>query len=381
MVPMIFLMISILLGMICGGNIDKLFLILSGFLLYRYCFYKGQMWKDKYKQYLIGLLTGYLLVIVLILCLQYRVQDKDIAINYVENQKTAIVLVLEGEPATYNLPMAIKNFRQKNKLSFINLPFQLYKNKYNYSKISSINTDYYYDYFEEEIKKEMEYQYPIYIAYLYNRPYMKEVLQEAIQEGNDKLMIVPVLLSESKSFQLMNEVIKEVNPLQYKVKIKNSFPLWDSEALAQSFVDKISQQVNVKEKSRVGILLVGEHDLKDINSNQNIKQEILFKEKVKDLLIKEGYSEPQIRLTPLKAKEIHMQLERLFEYGIKEVVVMQVSSATENIENRMIISQAIDDAEVPQYVSINFSSGWLYNDTLILELVRRIQLLNIQNWD
>ena len=381
MIPMIFLMVSILLSLVSSGFLEKIFLICSGLLIYKYCISKGQKWKHKYRQYAAGLMVGYLLVIGLILFLQYRVKKEDIAINFVANNKTAVIVVLEGEPSTYNLPLAIKNFRQKNKWGLLSLPLNLYKNKYHYSKISSINTDYYYDYFEEELKKEMEYQYPIYIAYLYNRPYMKEVLQQAMKDGNDQLMIVPVLLTESRSFQLMNETIKEVNPMQYRVKIKNTFPLWDSEALAQSFVNKISEQVNVKEKSRVGILLVGEHDIEDANSKQNIKQEILFKEKIKDLLVKEGYSEPQIKLTPLKEKEISWQLERLFEYGIKEVVVMQVSSATENIENRLTISRGIADAEIPPHVSINFSSGWLYNDTLAVELVKRIQLLNMQNWD
>ncbi len=66
---------------------------------------------------------------------------------------------------------------------------------------------------------------------------------------------------------------------------------------------------------------------------------------------------------------------------MNQILIMQVLPGGEGIEMRhqleKILSQRNDDLKV----EFSQVSGWRYNDQLLLELAKRIELINLQKWD
>lgn len=371
----------IILVMVLNGLLQRIIMIAIFGLLIRLTLHWSH---EKYpvKKITLCLVSAYFLGTITLLLFQYNIDHQSMAINYVENNQTAVILIYEGEPPTYQLPYATRNLVQNNRLwEYPLLPLQLFRQKLLYESTNSLENHYYTDNFKQKLSNILGNNYQVYTGYLNNIPYVEEVIQQAIEEGNGKLIIAPVLLSESKSIDRIQQSILAVNPQQYRVKLKSTHPLWDSEGLAQSFVERIIQQIDYRYKSRTGVLLVGGSHQRGMEDQLHVKQEILFQEKVRDFLLAEGFQPQQVTRSFLNRKDIHSQLNLLMEQGVNQILIMQVLPGGEGIEMRhqleKILSQRNDDLKV----EFSQVSGWRYNDQLLLELAKRIELINLQKWD
>ncbi len=247
----------IILVMVLNGLLQRIIMIAIFGLLIKLTLHWSH---EKYpvKKITLCLVSAYFLGTITLLLFQYNIDHQSMAINYVENNQTAVILIYEGEPPTYQLPYATRNLVQNNRLwEYPLLPLQLFRQKLLYESTNSLENHYYTDNFKQKLSNILGNNYQVYTGYLNNIPYVEEVIQQAIEEGNGKLIIAPVLLSESKSIDRIQQSILAVNPQQYRVKLKSTHPLWDSEGLAQSFVERIIQQIDYRYKSRTGVLLVG----------------------------------------------------------------------------------------------------------------------------
>lgn len=371
----------IILVMVLNGLLQRIIMIAIFGLLIKLTLHWSH---EKYpvKKITLCLVSAYFLGTITLLLFQYNIDHQSMAINYVENNQTAVILIYEGEPPTYQLPYATRNLVQNNRLwEYPLLPLQLFRQKLLYESTNSLENHYYTDNFKQKLSNILGNNYQVYTGYLNNIPYVEEVIQQAIEAGNGKLIIAPVLLSESKSIDRIQQSILAVNPQQYRVKLKSTHPLWDSEGLAQSFVERIIQQIDYRYKSRTGVLLVGGSHQRGMEDQLHVKQEILFQEKVRDFLLAEGFQPQQVTRSFLNRKDIHSQLNLLMEQGVNQILIMQVLPGGEGIEMRhqleKILSQRNDDLKV----EFSQVSGWRYNDQLLLELAKRIELINLQKWD
>lgn len=342
----------------------------------------GKQDQFQFKKVFFGILLGYSLGLITLLVFQYSVDTEKIGTQYLENNNTAVVLILEGEPSTYQLPYILRNEILKGERWHMPiLPFKLFQQKLLYERSNSLQDSFYINDMKQKLERILGGEYRVYVGYLYNRPFVEEVLQEAMLDGNGRLIITPVLLSETESLSQINRTILEVNPQQYRVNIKSTNPLWDSDALAQSFVERILQQMNHKAYGKAGVVLVGGPYRKGMENILYVKQEILFQEKIRDLLIKQGFSQQQIRKSFLNKQDITREMELLMEQGVKEILIMQVSSRAEGIEMRNRLDKITDNKEFNGSIEISHVSGWRHNDQLLLELARRIELINLQKWN
>lgn len=381
MIQMFFFFFLIIMTLVLKGIFQRIFLFGAFLMLV------GVMsgWKKgsySLKKIILCGLSAYLLGIIALLLLQHNIKHEKLAVNYLENNQTAVILLYEGEPATYQLPYVTRNLIQSNRpWELPLLPLQLFRQKLLYESTNSLENAYYTNNFKQKLTNILGNGYTVYTGYLNNTPYVEEVIQQAMEEGNGRLIISPVLLSESHSLKRIYQGILSVNPQQYRVKIKNTNPLWDSEALARSFVERILQQIDYRYKSRIGVLLVGGDHQKGMETQLHVKQEILFQEKVRDILLIEGFDAQQVRRSLLNKKDIHYEMDLLMEQGVRQILIMQVSPSGEGVEMRHKLEKIIDQRDNDLGVEIGHVSGWRYNDQLLLELAKRIELINLQKWD
>ncbi|AOY77439.1 hypothetical protein [Clostridium formicaceticum] len=335
--------------------------------------------KINYKNIFMGAACGYLIIIVSLIYFRYIPKANYIATNYVSNQKTAIILVFQGEPTTYNTSLATKNFIENNSFWKVSiLPFILFKEKLTYEKIevaASVHDS--SRRFVNQLREELGEDYNIYPAYLANTPYLIETIDRAVQEGNQRIIVSPFLLTECRDFIGIVNQVKRLNLQQYNVEPRMVEALWNSEFIAKSFVNQTIQSTVSPHKQNVGILLIGPSVEKREVSFPHIKQDILFREKIKDYLIKEGYNNNKIKLTFLQKRDIHAAIEGLMEYGVGEIILFLATTDLQQMRHYLTVEKIIEGLEVPYSVNIHKVDPWRFNDAIAKELCRRILLRNL----
>ncbi|SDK40114.1 hypothetical protein [Natronincola ferrireducens] len=376
-----FITIIFTLALILNGVIERtLWVISTGLLSMTFITYKKNQYshKNNYKTVVMAIVLGYILTIGLLLGFQYSLEEIYIGRNYVPNNKTAIVVVFQGEPSTYNIPLAIKNVRQYNSLwSRMFLPFHLFKQKLNYEKIEGFSYIYQGTRLKHQLREALNEENNFYVAYLYDKPYLSDTINDVILEGNQKIIIAPVLLSETQDFINIQNKINKLNLQQYRIEVKNTGVLWNSELMAKSFVDQINHFKHSPHKHNIGIILIGEELKKGQENSPDIKQDLLFREKIREFLIRDGYNNNKISLTFFNKKNIHDEIHRLMEYGVGEIMLVPTSTTLQQISHQLILQQLPSNIEAPYTVMIHGIDPWSFNDTLGRELINRIHLLSL----
>ncbi|AKL95637.1 protoheme ferro-lyase [Clostridium aceticum] len=339
---------------------------------------KNNVYKDKTncKSLLKGIIFSYLIVIILLLYFQYSPKEGYIVTNYVSNTKTAVILVFQGEPTTYNIPLATKNFMQKHSWwKTPILPFALFKEKLSYEKVDvAASVHYNNERLIYQLKEELGGDYNVYAGYSANTPYLIESINQALEEGNQYIIISPVLLTECKDFTAITNQVKQLNLQQYRVEPQMIEALWNSEAIAKSFVKQINDFTTNVHRQNTGIVLIGSEMEESL---PHIKQDVLFRERVKDYLIKEGYNNNKIELTFLHKKSIVDAIEGLMVYGVGEIILLSTTTEAYQMHNYLTVEKVLEGLEPPYGVKIHRVNPWKFNDAIVKELSRRILLKNL----
>ncbi|SCX89163.1 hypothetical protein [Alkaliphilus peptidifermentans] len=366
-------------GLITIGLVERFLWILA--VLLGCIFFKNEniIKKSKINKVTLGIILGYFLTIVSLYLIQYKISSDYIAKNYLLNEKTAVILVFKGEPPTYDLPTILKNeFDYLSKYQYLNLPFRLFKTKLTYEKVSSISDSYYYTELKHLLQNEFTEEFKFYSSFINTRPYFEEVLNQAMVDGNGRIIISTVMLTDSNDFKKINEVVQRVNPIQHMRVVKNTNPLWDSDELSRGCVNWLNGYIEEDQRSNVGILILGEKYQAGLEEKNYIKQELLFREKVKDMLVQEGYNSRHVQHTFLDKRLVRNELEKLMNHAVKDIYIFQGTSLFEDINYKIEIEKILEGIDKPRGVEVHYITGWQLQDGVFNELNKRIKLLNMQ---
>ncbi|MHA2168115.1 MAG: hypothetical protein ACXAAT_19890, partial [Candidatus Hodarchaeales archaeon] len=179
---------------------------------------------------------------------------------------TAIIYLTHGEPETYNPIGWINQFREFDELKTPFIPFLLrpifiYKLRRKYLKVGRSNHKVIHKEMLESLVREFrlsnDTSTKFYLAFLDDEPRPEAAVIQALNEGASNIIISFVFVSFSSHTLEGKEVIKSIKPEDYGVSLKFTQPLWDSSALHKMFLEKSNTIIKNREKSKVGILLVG----------------------------------------------------------------------------------------------------------------------------
>lgn len=378
----IMVIIMITLGFVTKGIIERgLWIICAVFftsLYYRLKRKKANAYFKNYRQAILGTILGYMLILLLLLYIQYPLEESYIGQNYVDTNKTAIILVLRGEPDTYNLSLAVRNYRTNNSLwRTMLMPLAMFKEKLAYEKSSFIQGDHQGIRLEQKLKEEFGQEYNIYYTYLFNIPYLSETIYKAIQAGNQKIILCPVFLTENSEFFLIENTIQKMNLHEQKIQVHQTQPMWNSDNIARSFAKQVEDFKIGQHKYNIGIVLIGEETKRGNYNQPFLKQDLLFREKIKDYLIRGGYNNNKIRLTFFDKENINREIEKLMEYGVGEILLVPTANTLQSNSYQLRIQKIIKGIDAPYTVKIHRIDPWSFNNEIEKELINRIRLLNL----
>ncbi|QUH20963.1 hypothetical protein [Alkaliphilus sp. B6464] len=369
----LFILITIL-SLLTNGTFERILYMILGILLYLIISKEKNNRFGYYKKAISGLIIGYLVANTILIGSKYEIAYEKFNNNIGDN-KTAIILLFDIDPPTYKPSILIKNFKDTNAfLKFYKLPFDLYKHKILIEKLGrNINT-FYSELMTKKLQENLGEDYVVYKGYVNQAPYIEETIQQAINNGNSQIIITPISLVGTKDIELHQGIVQETKFQTEDVKLKSTNYLWDSELIAKSYLEKVNSSIQVMDKSRAGIILIGEIFNKETLNETYIKQDVLFREKIRNLLKKDGYDNNKIRLSFLNKRLIEEEMERLMEYGVGQIIIVHISNQSQKNSSLEMVQNVIKSLEAPQDIKFIQIYGWTPDEYMLQELLKRIEL-------
>lgn len=364
----------IILSLLINGTFERILYMILGMLLYLIVSKEKNNKFGYYKKVISGLIIGYLVGNTILMSCKYEIVYEKFDNNTGDN-KTAIILLFDIDLPTYKPSIIIKNFKDTNVFrKFYKLPFDLYRHKILIQKFSrNINT-FYSELMTKKLQENLGKDYVVYKGYVNQVPYIEETIQQAINNGHSQIIVTPISLVGTKDIELHQAIVQEVKLQTESIKFKSTNYLWDSELIAESYLEKVNSSIQVMDKSRAGVILIGETFSKETSNEIYIKQDVLFREKIRNLLKKDGYDNNKIRLSFLNKRLIAEEVERLMEYGVGQIIIVHTSNQSQKNSSLRMVQNVIKSSEVPQDIKITQIYGWTPDEYILEELLKRIEL-------
>ncbi len=304
-----------------------------------------------------------------------------------QNDNVAVLLVYQGENPMYDLSIEVRNYSlQENVFGKLKIPFLLNKVKNNYKSIGKSD----YKRNTEKIKHKLEQLLPensmVYLGYLYDQKYIEEKLIDIVNDGYHKIIVTPVFLTDGKYLNSVKTRIDKMKLFNNNIHIRYTEPLWDSEIIVKCYLEKLYSNIDEKRILDIGIILIGEGE-KDYENNNyitSIKQNIMFRKKVKSYLVDNlKFQEDNIRLawSDFNEPNYTQEIKYLLEYGVGEIVCIYIKPQITYIETNVIVKEIESQIEFPEGVKVRIIDGFLDSKDFIFELKNKIQVEMLKKWE
>ncbi|KGG80556.1 hypothetical protein Y919_05475 [Caloranaerobacter azorensis H53214] len=367
------------------NTLENIFLLLS-FVGFINILKQRKSFKTKKSIFLlIGIiLITYILSILFLFTQKYNMKIGNLN-TYRRKEDKAVLLVVEGESSVYEPSKAITNILLNEKfLNKISIPYQLYNIKKNYRMIGRSDYERNTKKLVEKLRSVLSDEYYINIAYLKDTEYVEEKIFNLVTEGYYKIIVVPVIISEGSEFAKLKKRVEKLKLYNYNVQIRWTEPFWNSEYLAMSYLNKISNNVDAKKIMDTGIVLIGQGEYNKSSLIKSVKQQIMFSKKVKTYLVEElGIDESKIKIAWFdKLKPDYVKaVKEVLEYGVGEILCVYLKPTTTDIDNNIIADKVKRKVDFPEGIKVKVIDGFCNDDNIIKEIRNRIKLADMKVWN
>jgi|GEM_PF-6132280 len=328
------------------------------------------------KAIFLSVLIGYALIFGMLYTLRYRPNLQEPIVKSTK-EATAVVLLIEEEPEVFYLPIAINNaFDELKAYNSPLIPFKLLRSKINYERLSNKASSPAASVLQQ-YRSLLGEGYSLYIAYTKKPPFFMEGVFAAISDGNQKIIVAPALITENHLYEALKEDLKVINSGKYQIITKDISTMWNSDAIALLYVSKINQATDKAKQQKVGIVFLKGDRSEEEGLVAALQQEILFSDKIKSLLIEEGYLNYLIHEVAFNSKSISRSIDSLMEYGVTDILLVNVGSLYQSINQKLELERVVKRIDEPK-IRIKTIDINAYDTEVIYEIVKRINLLNIK---
>ncbi|NBI06769.1 hypothetical protein [Senegalia massiliensis] len=346
-----------------------------------YSLYKKKQYLSIIKS-LIIIIIIYILIFIILFINKVQIPKNIPTINNANN-KVAVILVYSGEDSMYSTTNQITRLLLlNNKKDILFYPIKLYENKLLYNKIGKSQYKNKTKEFYHKLSNEIEDTYKVYMGYLYDDKYLEKEILNIVKEGYQKIIVVPMFLDDNYNVLNLKKRMEDFKLYNYGIEYKYIDTLWKSESLVDSYIQKI--KLNFKNINKSGINLVGiDKDIIDEDKSESIKQNILFRNKIKEKLITEFNIDPSlIKLSwynDLSPDFISKNME-LFEYGISELIIIPVNVESSDLIKYDIYHNSIKTSELPEGVKVKVIDGFVNDNNMVKDIIKKIEYIDMQKW-
>lgn len=358
----------ICLSLIFDGYMENIFIVLAAI-----AFYKQIIIDKKYKYLACALIISFIGVnIISISGFRTYIKFKDI-LPAEEKDETVVLLISEGESKNYNLKeRATEIYYDKGYKSYLTGIKDLYEYKSYYTNLGSSNFKYEAEDMASKLRDKLGNEYKVVNSYMYSSPYFESSLEDIISKGYKKIILCPMFMTEGKDFNIFKSRYDKLNLSTYNLKqIEILETFYKSNKLAMLYKNEIVQNIK-KYNQDAGILLVG------LQNENNLEQDILFREKIKDYILQEEKNKDiQIKLPLLEnnKKDIIKSGEQLLEYGIDGLYVVLPTCTIDTMYTKHLAESILRELDMGN-TKFYYIVPERKIEVIVDELFTRISLIN-----
>jgi protoheme ferro-lyase len=278
---------------------------------------------------------------------------------------TAVIYFTHGEPPGYDPFPWLETMREfdHDKVPFIPFPFRpffFHAMRKEYLKAGGSPHNRIHEYMFRAVqaffpagkKKGLHF----YLAFLDCNPRPDEMAIRAINDGADRIILLPIFITISSHTQAGQGMVAALEPEKFGVSVCMAEPLWDSEPLKNHFVQRAEAARGDTPREQAGILLIGHGQPKawDAIYPTQTEQENQYREGIKDLLVQKGYRPENVLPTWMSFKKpsIAESLRTLVTAGVAKILVFSASISAAAIHSEVDVLEAIHSARLDKNMEV-----------------------------
>jgi len=226
---------------------------------------------------------------------------------------------------------------------------------------------------EEDYRKDGLSGIKFYLSFLDAEPRPDVAAAKAYNEGASTIVVANVFLTDSNHTKEGDDLVKELRLEERKVRVLFTEPLWDSEPLRRSFIEKADLAIPPQERASTGVLLVGhgQPDEWDVEFATETEHENRFRERLRQDFIEQGYRPENVRLAWMAFKEPNTTdaVNALAASGIKKMIFFSAAISADGIHSQSDIPELVQKAKASKQVEVIDLGAW--NDhPLVIKAIR-----------
>lgn len=335
----IILFSSLAFSLVLKESYENIFIVLATM-----AFYKQVIVNKDYKNLIYAILISFVGVnLVISFLFKDYIVIKDTE-PVTEKEETLVLLISEGEDKNYNIrERSTQIYYEEGYKGIITGIRNLYNCKSYYNKLGFSEFKQEAEEIAEKLRHSLGGDYKVVNSYMYSNPYFEYSVESIIEQGYKKIIICPLFMTEGTDYDIFIERYEKLNLASRNIAgVEILEPFYNANNLAQLYKDEILKHIRKSEEDS-GVLLVGLH-----NKN-NLEQDILFREKIKQYIedTKEDI-DIQIKLPLLENNEndIIKSGEELLEYGIQTLYVVAPTSIIDTMYTRNLVNSILEELDM-----------------------------------
>lgn len=284
----------------------------------------------------------------------------------------AIVYFTHGEPQTYNPIGWINQFKELDEheiqfVPFIARPIFIYQLRNKYLEVGTSN----HRKTHKEMLRSLEKLYRgegdsttrFYLCFLDDEPRPDAAVIRAINDGADTVIVATIFLTVSNHTAEGQNMIHELDiESKYDVELVFTEPMWNSELLMKSFLEKVEEHIGNTPREQVAIALIGhgQPDEWDEEWPTETNQEIKFREDVIDMFASEGFRPENMGLAWMAFKYPRPRelMESFVKNGAKKVFYFSAAISADAIHSQIDIPRLVMEYDFPEDVEVINLGAW-----------------------
>jgi len=297
---------------------------------------------------------------------------------------TAVIYFTHGEPPGYDPFPWLETIREfdHDKVPFIPFPFRpffFYGIRKEYLQAGGSSHNQIHRYIFRAVQNSFsdieKAQYRFYLAFLDSNPRPDEMVIRAINDGADRIILLPIFITISSHTQAGREMVAALEPEKYGVPVTMAEPLWNSSILREHFIKKAEVALGDTDKDQIGILLVGHGQPKawDGIYPTQTEHEILYRDGIKQAFVTHGYRPENIYSAWMSFQKpsIEEGLHTLAANNISKILVFSASISAASLHSEVDVPIAIKKARINRSIQvINMGAFGDPLDPLVISAIR-----------
>lgn len=287
-----------------------------------------------------------------------------------DNRRIAVVMLAEGEPDSYDPSVVTAGFLDLEETG-VPVPIEAartllyFSEKSRYTSVGAASGRTSATSVADKLSLLLTPEIPnidVHVAWLDPPDRLDSVMAEAVVEGYRRIAVVPFGIADSMHLDRAKVSVDALAPNAGGVRVAYAAPLWGNSIIARAVADQVLASVPAMDRATTGVVLVGHGQpwQWDRTHPAGSEQETYFAQRVRALLLEEGFGPGMVRLGWLDWQDqgVSEAVRHLVAFGCQRVIVVPAAMPFETLGTLIDLRGAAEEATLGTKVTLEVLPTW-----------------------